>query len=225
MTRDTRGRSETANLPSTEITRTDHVGLTPEKVTVSVVVPVTYFEDIWRRNNPPAAGQLPQQPTAADLTTIEEAERQRIQTAVYNQIPHGQAQAAELVSVTAFTPIPVAAAPAPGVPALAASWLAQYWSTLGMLGLAGVSLVFLRSMMNAAPAPQETPAPQVFPRAAGVQDTATAAAAEKAEASAKSRLRRRVSNGPSLRDDLVELVRDDPDSAANILKGWIGSVN
>ena len=37
--------------------------------------------------------------------------------------------------------------------------------------------------------------------------------------------RRRAKSGPSPRDDLVDIVRDDPDAAANILRNWIGSAN
>jgi flagellar M-ring protein FliF len=42
---------------------------------------------------------------------------------------------------------------------------------------------------------------------------------------AKSRLKRKVSGGKSLRDELTEMVREDPDTAANVLRGWIGSGN
>ena len=37
------------------------------------------------------------------------------------------------------------------------------------------------------------------------------------------RLKRRISKGPSLKDDLSELVREDPDAAADILRSWISS--
>ena len=32
-------------------------------------------------------------------------------------------------------------------------------------------------------------------------------------------------SGPSLRDELSDLVKEDPDSAANILRTWIGQAN
>ena len=49
---------------------------------------------------------------------------------------------------------------------------------------------------------------------------------EPEQPAAAPRLRRRRSKGgPSLRDELVEIVRDDPDAAANILRNWIGSAN
>jgi flagellar M-ring protein FliF len=45
------------------------------------------------------------------------------------------------------------------------------------------------------------------------------------EATAARRLRRMSGgSGPSLRDELSELVKEDPDSAANVLRSWIGQV-
>lgn len=213
-------RSETANLPSTEITRIDHVGLTPEKVTVSVVVPTSYFAKVWQQVNPTASGQTPREPAPADLVPIEEAERTRIQEAVFQLIPHRDEKPTDLVSVTAFTAIPVATPAGPGLPSQALSWLSQYWGALGMLALAGVSLLMLRSMTQAVPQAEEPSAPATLPLPAAQTPTS-----EPGESAAKSRLRRRGGSGPSLRDDLVELVREDPDAAANILKGWIGSLN
>ena len=48
---------------------------------------------------------------------------------------------------------------------------------------------------------------------------------EPVEATAARRLRRMTGTGPSLRDELSELVKEDPDSAANILRSWIGQVS
>ena len=41
-------------------------------------------------------------------------------------------------------------------------------------------------------------------------------------AAAAPRLKR-FTSGPSLRDELSEMVKEDPDTAANILRGWISS--
>ena len=47
---------------------------------------------------------------------------------------------------------------------------------------------------------------------------------ESPESVAARRLRRLTGGGPSLRDELSELVKEDPDAAANILRSWIGQV-
>ena len=51
------------------------------------------------------------------------------------------------------------------------------------------------------------------------------ASEEPVETTAARRLRRMSGKGPSLRDELSEMVKEDPDSAANILRSWIGQVN
>ena len=39
----------------------------------------------------------------------------------------------------------------------------------------------------------------------------------------KQLLKRRVRKGPNLKDDLAEMVREDPEAAASILHNWINS--
>ena len=100
-------------------------------------------------------------------------------------------------------------------------WFSQYWSTLGTIGLGMVSLLVLRSMVRAVPA-AELPRGEAAPVAAApAGDEDEDAPVEQKEAVA--RLKRRAKSGPTLRDELVGIVREDPDAAANILRNWIGS--
>ena len=39
----------------------------------------------------------------------------------------------------------------------------------------------------------------------------------------RNRLKRRTPHGPSLREELSELVKEDPDTAVNVLRAWIGN--
>lgn len=87
-----------------------------------------------------------------------------------------------------------------------------------MVALALVSLLMLRAIVKAGPPPP--PAPELKLPDLGVPPPAASGA--DAEAAKKGRLKRRTS-GQSLRDELVEIVREDPDTAANILRGWIGN--
>ena len=50
-------------------------------------------------------------------------------------------------------------------------------------------------------------------------------AGEPGEQSARSRLKRRGVHGPSLRDELADIVKEDPDAAVNILRTWIGNAS
>jgi flagellar M-ring protein FliF len=113
----------------------------------------------------------------------------------------------------------------PSVAEKGLSWLGQYWSTLGTIGLGMVSLLMLRSMVRAVPSAESArSAPAAATSAASPSQTfesdEKSSPAEVQEAAVK--LKRRVKSGPSMRDELVEIVREDPDAAANILRSWIG---
>ena len=88
-----------------------------------------------------------------------------------------------------------------------------------MIGLGLVSLLVLRSMVRAAPGGARKRAVQIRVAAEPEAD-----AGESPESVAARRLRRFTGSGPSLRDELSELVQEDPDAAANILRSWIGQV-
>lgn len=92
-----------------------------------------------------------------------------------------------------------------------------------MAGLVLVSLVVLRSMVRSVPAPAEPSAVSLRVAAEPEPQAAPAAQTETPEMKAARRLRRITGSGPSLRDELSELVTEDPDAAASILRGWIGS--
>ena len=65
----------------------------------------------------------------------------------------------------------------------------------------------------------------VSARVTASESEASKGSEEPAEATAARRLRRMTGTGPSLRDELSELVKEDPDSAANVLRSWIGQVS
>jgi flagellar biosynthesis/type III secretory pathway M-ring protein FliF/YscJ len=95
-----------------------------------------------------------------------------------------------------------------------------------MIGLALLGLRFLRSMIKSMPAPVAAPAVaqaiDVQPKLSVVSANEETASGDEA-APKRSRLKRRGSGGPSLRDELSEMVREDPDAAVSILRNWIGS--
>lgn len=92
-----------------------------------------------------------------------------------------------------------------------------------MAGLAMFSLVMLRSMARAAPAAAATPDLPLPPPPPAAEKPAETKAAE--TDTKANRLKRRMGSGQSLRDELAEMVREDPDAAASILRTWIGSAS
>ena len=96
-----------------------------------------------------------------------------------------------------------------------------------MAGLAIVSLMMLRSMVKSIPAADASitfKAPALAAETVGEERGVKAAGRTDATTPRDgSRPRLRLKKGPTLKDDLVELVKDDPDGAAAILRTWIGN--
>lgn len=91
-----------------------------------------------------------------------------------------------------------------------------------MLGVAMFSLLVLRSVVNSKPAEMNGGASATPGLTLHTQDAGGTASGEASSAEAQDeRPRLRLRKGNTLRDDLVEIVREDPDAAADILRSWI----
>ncbi len=208
------------------VTETVTEGMTPLRVLASVQVPSSYFERVWRERNPAAPGEQPKTPTAADLTQIRTEEIAKIRKCVAALLPTapGVSDPTELVTVTEFQSITPTPPPPPTWLDRVVPWLVQSWKTLGLLFLGLVSLVILRSMVRAQPA-ETQPLPLPLPSPPAEPQPAAAESQETAEAARQRRLKRFGSGETSLRDELSQLVAEDPDSAASILRAWIGNLS
>lgn len=210
---------ESQSVVSSETTLAEFVGLTPNKVTAAIGIPGSYIENLWRQQNPTATGQVPALPDAAALAVIEQQEIAKIRAHALNCIHHQPGiDPAELITVSTFASLPGPEIPAEPLTDRAVSWMAQSWQALGLLGLAGFSLLMLRSMVRSAPAPRRPPAAEDEADESNSSPEAVAAALP---AAAARRLKLR-GDSPSIRDELAEIVKEDPDTAANILRTWIG---
>jgi flagellar M-ring protein FliF len=213
-------KAETLTAPNTEQMEMEKVGLTPKRVSIAIGIPSSYFEKVWRKLHPTGEGQEPQPPDPAALKTLETEEKAKIQQHVAALLPavDGASDPTQLVNVSSFLDMPGEEIPAPAVTEKAQAWFGQHWGSLGMVGLALFSLVMLRSMIRAVPA-----GPRAATAAATVGAELEAEEDRSAAAVAAKRLARFTGSGPSLRDELSELVQEDNAAAANILRTWIGS--
>jgi flagellar M-ring protein FliF len=197
------------------------LGLTPRSARVSVGIPMSYFAKVWLERNPPKPGEEAKKPDQAALATLVEEITPNVRKAVAPLLPsppEGTTDATEAVTVTTFQDIKMAEIPTPVATQKAITWLGDNWRTLGLAGLVLASLLVVRSMVRGIP----EPASAAISARVSTPETETAAG-ETPEATAAKRLRRISAGGPSLRDELSDLVKEDPDSAANILRTWIGS--
>lgn len=199
-------------------------GLTPTKVTVAIGVPSSYFERLWLEQNPAAPGEEQKRPEPNELAALQTQTIDTIRKLVANVLPPAAdgVNSVDLVEVLSIPDLKHPEIPVPPMSETMLVWLGQYWSTLGMLGLAAFSLLMLRSMLRATAADVQ---PGKIKTAVISGDT-PARETDQDEAPMvipKPRLSRFSGNRASLGDELVELVREDADSAANILRSWIGT--
>jgi flagellar M-ring protein FliF len=213
-------------VPTTQ-TRTVREGRTPKRVTVSVVIPNTYYEEIWRKQNATPEGQPEKKPDAAALADVEKTENKKIQELIVPLLPAAPDPALQVAIMTFYPSNNIAAVPEPTLQETAVAWLGQNWSAVGMGCLALLSLTMLRSMIKSTPATppsvSSTPAPMETPSTLALvtEDEPQ----EPVENTARQRLKRHSATGPSLRDELADIVREDPDAAVSILRTWIGTTS
>lgn len=218
-----KSEKSTADITSV-VGRTTNVtskkGYEPRLVWATVVIPSTYIEGLWKLKNPTATSP----PKVDDLTAIKTEVTTNIEDIVEPlvklQINSGQNQI-KYVRVKVIDPLPTPALEPPSFASTATSWVERYWGTLSMLGVAMFSLLVLRSVVNTKPsAPDAVGGPALTLHADSAPSVSAAPNEDKAE-----RPRLRLKKGNSLKDELIDIVREDPDAAADILRSWIGKAS
>jgi flagellar M-ring protein FliF len=122
----------------------------------------------------------------------------------------------------AFMPDPIEA---PSTAGQALAWAGQNFNMMTMAVIALVSLFMLRSMVKSVPSSDQVVAFGTPTLSLHQGDTESdSAAGEEADEEEERRPRLKLKKGHSLKDDLTEIVREDPDAAAAILRGWISNV-
>jgi flagellar M-ring protein FliF len=193
-------------------------GYTPKEVWATVTLPSSYIESVWQRRNPTA----PEPPKPEELIIVRDEVVKQVENAVEPllllQANKGQ-DTYKWVRVVVLDSLPAPKIEPPSVSSQALAWTSRYWTTLAMLGVAMFSLLVLRGVVKAAPNNDSSvaSAPPTLKLEAdegdGVEDSD--------ESSADDRPRLRLKKNKSVKDDLVEIVREDPDAAADILRSWI----
>lgn len=211
----------TVNAPNTTQEEVDTVGLTPQRVKVAINVPNSHFEGLWREMNP-GTTKTPD-PAALEKLRLADLQKIRDYAASLLPLPEGMKETRDLVTVNWFQD----RAPAPILPipfsTTALDWLSEHWNTVGMIGLALFGLMMLRSTIRSIPVPRPVMEPTASPAATAAAEPADEPEEVAAGAAGSSRLKRFTSSGPTLRDELTDLVQEDPDAAANVLRAWIGN--
>jgi flagellar M-ring protein FliF len=205
------------NVVSSQIVRSERVGLIPRRVSVAVTVPSSYFRKIWLERNPPQAGGQPAQPDPAALDAIRTEVITNIKqlVAAVLPVPEGVTDPTQLVTVAEFQDLPPPPPPAPSLFWQVVTWLDENWKTLGVMALmAGTVWLLARGLKEVRRTAEQTPATE--------QAAASGSAASPApETAPTSRLGRFQTKGANLRQELAQVVAEDPNTAVEILRSWI----
>lgn len=228
----TESRSEVKNIAGHETIAVQKAPLVPNKVTASIDVPRSYFLKVWKERTALLGANAPKQPDPTELEKIETETVNRIRETVRNLLPTvatGTNPYPHIV-VASYTDFAAEAPAKPSSTDNAMVWIAGNWQTLAMLAVGLFALMMVRGLAR-GPKPPAAPAAAAAAdghaaghggAAAGADDHADEDEPEAAGEVTHTLKRKFGTGGPSLKDDLKELVKEDPDAAATILRAWIG---
>jgi flagellar M-ring protein FliF len=225
----TESSQQNTNTTTSEVAETDYAvsieenrvlkkGYIPKEVWATVTIPASYVQGIWESRNKDA--QSPPKPE--DLKIIETQVVTKVEDIVEPlvrlQANKGQTNY-KYVRVVVLDLLPAPVIPPTPTSAVALSWIGRYWSTLAMLGVAMFSLLVLRGVVRGGTSGAAASAPMPALTLHGEEPAAQGHDEDTAD---DDRPRVRLKKGKSVKDDLVEIVHEDPDAAADILRSWIG---
>jgi len=196
-------------------------GHLPTQVWATIAVPRGYLLQVWRNRSPTPAGQTSREPNQQELHALAEEQKRIIENLVEPLLP-GHVEGAESTKyvtvefVDSVTPPPP---PAPSLANTALAWTDRNWGSLGMVGLAMLSLLMLRSMTSSHPRNRDSAVARQEENL-GENDDESFSPEKNQGRNSTPKLHWKTES--SLSDDLVEIVHDDPDAAATILRNWIG---
>ncbi len=214
-----RSTSKTENTVGEVVKSELYQGFQPTEVFASVAIPREYVQTVWRQRNPDRSEE---NPTENELRGAESTIQTMIENLVQPLLPKltaGQDDYKQ-VNVEIFDSVVPPRVEPPSLASNAFVWASNYWPTLSLIGLAAFSLLLMRSVVNGRPAPNLAPTLEVA--AANGAASSGSGARSSGDDEDDDRPKLKLRKDRSLKDDLADLVREDPDSAAAILKNWIG---
>ncbi len=210
---------------------TSQAGLVPQRVSVTIGVPQSYYKKVWNsrflQENPDKKDSDAPPLTENDVTQLRAETETSVRASVeglLRQVREGDDRH-PLVSFYDYPDLPLPAIPEPSTTQLATTWLAQSWSTLALVGLVLVSMLMMFSWSRS---PANSSRDKEFAQGFGVEVPANAGdeldLGEHAndEASSDDESPTFAVTGGAMKEDLSTLIKQNPDVAANLLKTWIG---
>ncbi len=226
-------QAEQKNTVGHTATLTRKAGLVPNKLTVKLGIPESYFREVWRHEQllalgPDGKAEDIGMPDDVALTAIKTKTMANLETMLL-AIPIGTRaglEAKPYVDVYSFADLPAIPLPEPSMMAGIMGWLTDSWSTLALLAILAVGLGMMASWIKSQ---GDAHADTKFAEGFGLQipenlydelDIEDPNAAAEGEAG-----NRKVAfevTGSEMKEDLSTLIKENPDVAVNLLKTWIG---
>ncbi len=199
-------------------------GRSPRQVSVSLAIPQAHFAAVWHQLHGLPPGTRPAKPDPAVLAELERNESDRIKRAIVPLLIAADPSVDRntLVAVsTIYAPLAPAVA-APGFEALALAWLAENWRTVGLGLLVLVGLAMLRSTFRSTPgrsaAASESDSDEP-------QSLFLATEPDRPDVASRAPIPAPHIPSDARRAELEEMVRQDPEGAASVLRTWIGNAS
>jgi len=194
----------------------------PRRVCLSIGVPMAYIENIWRQRLAAPSEQRAGAP-APDLETVQAQELANIRqlAAPLVQASSNDTDAVNRVAVTPLSTMVFDLATPPSLLATATGWLTSPWGPLTVV-LTLIGGGWMARMLRVTPN-QATDNPETHDLPAATARLRNSRMDEPSPARPTSAFHERIATTNSLRGELADMVREDPDVAANILRNWIGN--
>jgi flagellar M-ring protein FliF len=217
------------------LVRSEKAGLQTTRVSFSVAVPFSFYKKVatyqWLSLNPTKLASDAPPLTEQDLAKIKLETATSIQDKLIPILPKGATGEDKLsrVNVTDYPDMPTPEIPPTALSRTALAWLAQYWQTIALMGLAGAAIISLRQFAMTASSSNDSEFEKGFDLTLDdASDIDLSSLSDDENESVVHSLEddpdmpRLRTTGGDITNDMTALIRENPDAAATLLRNWIG---
>lgn len=195
-------------------------GYVPTQVWATIAVPRDYLLQVWRTRSPTPTGWNSGGPNQQELDTLAKEQKRIIENLVAPLLPRPiEEESTKYVTVEFVDSVTASPSQAPSLANTVLSWMDRHWSFLSMVGLAMLSLLMLRSITSAYLRNKDS---IVAKQDNTLKDNNDVISSPEMNQARNSTSKPHGRTESLVADDLVEIVHEDPDAAAMILRKWIG---
>ncbi|HEX4124192.1 MAG TPA: flagellar M-ring protein FliF C-terminal domain-containing protein [Tepidisphaeraceae bacterium] len=192
-------------------------------IAATVRVPMSYFAAVWQRQNPAAPGTTPVIPTEAQLATLVATTMPTIKDGVIKCVGLTDDKEVSVEPYTDPSPMILAGASTSATMSMPLSALVGHTKEIVLSGLALFSLLMVSMMVRkSAPAPVAAPLPppgppKIFDPAEEIAGIAT----DPSTPMDAKETREDAIRAQQVIEQVSTLVKENPDSAAALVKRWL----